>query len=200
MPELKSICVYCGSSLGKDPVYENAARELGSALVKEGISLVYGGGSKGLMGVIANSVHLAGGKVLGIMPETMSQFEGMAVVGEVIVVHDMHTRKQKMNEHSSAFIAMPGGFGTFEELFEIITWLQLNIHSKPIGILNVAGFYDPLVTMIDKAIDSEFIRESNRGLIVVRSEVGELIQAMKEYEIPEGAQYNLSWEAAKDLA
>ncbi|TPX64729.1 hypothetical protein SpCBS45565_g05659 [Spizellomyces sp. 'palustris'] len=198
--EITAICVYCGSSSGNSHKYVEAAQELGEALVKNGIALVYGGGDKGLMGIIARTVHEGGGNVVGIIPKAMTQFEGMLLVGNVTIVPDMHTRKKKMEENCNAFIALPGGFGTFEELFEAITWAQLNIHSKPIGVLNTNGFYDPLIALIDRSIESGFIKPSNRELIVVRDNVSDLLTALREFKMPEDAQYNLDWRQAKELA
>ncbi len=150
MNQIRSICVFCGSSTGSKDVYRLAAETLGRELVSRGIRLVYGAGSVGLMGVLARTVHDRGGDVLGIIPEPLTTREMAGdSIGETIVVQTMHERKALMNEHSDAFIAMPGGFGTMDELFEAITWGQLGIHRKPIGLLNINRFFDPVLQWID---------------------------------------------------
>jgi uncharacterized protein (TIGR00730 family) len=158
---LKSICIFCGSGTGKDPVYIEAARAMGEYLAKNKINFVYGGGRIGLMGVIADTVLSNGGTVTGIIPGFLStkeiKHDGLT---ECYVVDDMHTRKQMMYQLSDAFIAMPGGFGTLDELFEIITWHQLLLHTKPIAIYNVAGYFDPLLAMIEKMQNQNFIHEN----------------------------------------
>ncbi|KAI8821774.1 lysine decarboxylase-like protein [Fimicolochytrium jonesii] len=215
--ELKTICVFCGSRPGTHPAYIADAKALGALMVAEGIGLVYGGGNMGLMGTVARAVHEAGGKVLGFMPRALTGVEGMAAIGEITVVNDMHTRKRLMAAHSSAFIALPGGYGTFEELFEVITWLQLGIHGKPVGVVNTNGYYDPLVAMISGAVREGFVGERARGLVVVGDTVGEVLKALRgtlfggrrvlrvwwemtdlfvgdaEFKIPEGATYPLDW-------
>ncbi len=159
--ELKSVCVFCGSRMGARPEYLAGARALGAELARRGLTLVYGGTSVGLMGAMADAVLVGGGKVVGILPRVLSDRE-IAHQGltELHLVDSMHTRKAMMAERADAFIAMPGGIGTFEELFEVTTWAQLGIHHKPIGLLNVANYYAPLLAMMKRAADEGFIAET----------------------------------------
>jgi hypothetical protein len=160
------ICVFCGSKTGHNRVYREAAEQLGKSLVERGLGLVYGGGSVGLMGVIANTVLAAGGAVTGVIPRMLATKELLhPAVHEMHVMDSMHARKARMAELSDAFIALPGGFGTFEELLEIVTWAQLGIHGKPIGVLNVAGYFDTLIQFIDHAIAEGFIKPRHRQLL-----------------------------------
>ncbi|KAJ3147032.1 hypothetical protein HDU89_005840 [Geranomyces variabilis] len=189
-----TICVFCGSSTGTNPLYAATARDLGVAIARRGLGLVYGGGTHGLMGAVANAAHGAGAPVVGFIPQAMTQFEGLLPVGEMHLVPDMHTRKRRMAEEAGAFIALPGGFGTLEETFEMLTWSQLGIHRKPIGILNTDGFYAPLLALIDRAVQDGFIRPEARGLLVVRDTVDELMEAVMAFEeAPAGARYGLDW-------
>lgn len=159
--ELKSVCVFCGSRMGARPEYLEGARALGAELARRRITLVYGGTSVGLMGAMADAVLVGGGKVVGVLPRVLSDRE-IAHQGltELHLVDSMHTRKAMMTERADAFIAMPGGIGTFEELFEVTTWAQLGIHHKPIGLLNVANYYAPLLAMMKRAVDEGFIAEA----------------------------------------
>lgn len=183
---IKRICVFCGSSLGARETYVAQARVLGQTLAAQAIGLVYGGGGIGVMGAAAEAVIKGGGEVIGVIPYALATKEralAADVAGvEMRVVNTMHERKWLMAELSDAFIALPGGFGTFEELLEIITWGQLGIHQKPIGVLNVAGYYDPLLAMIDRAIDEGFIQARYRRLIVVASEIDDLLGKLFSYE------------------
>lgn len=159
MPGIKNICVFCGSGSGKDPVFVAAARTLGQRLTEAGVGLVYGGGSLGLMGEIAKSVLKHKGHVTGIIPSFLSEKERMLRdVNELIVVEDMHQRKQLMFERSDAFVALPGGIGTLEELVEQLTWAQLGRHTKPIVIANIAGYWDSLCALLDHMRSESFIR------------------------------------------
>jgi uncharacterized protein (TIGR00730 family) len=163
---MKSICVYCGSSFGKDPAYKDGAVRLGQVLAQSGIALVYGGGRVGLMGVIADAVMDNGGKVTGVIPRFMEERElSHPNLTNLVSVGTMHERKAKMAELADGFIAMPGGFGTFEEIFEIITWEQLRIHKKPFAFYNIKGYYDSLHGFIDSAIDEGFIGNVYREII-----------------------------------
>lgn len=161
MMELKSVCVFCGSRMGARPEYLEGARSLGTELARRGLTLVYGGTSVGLMGAMADAVLAGGGKVVGVLPQMLSDRE-IAHKGltELHLVDSMHTRKAMMAQRADAFIAMPGGVGTFEELFEITTWAQLGIHHKPIGLLNVADFYAPLLALMRRAVDEGFVPET----------------------------------------
>ncbi|MEM7425020.1 MAG: TIGR00730 family Rossman fold protein [Pseudomonadota bacterium] len=159
MSEIKSVCVYCGSGPGKDPVYAGAAAEFGRALAAAGVRLVYGGGGMGLMGITAGAVLENGGEVTGIIPDFLMKREMMLEdVQEVLVTSDMHERKMLMFERSDAFVALPGGIGTLEELIEVSTWRQLGRHTKPIAIANIAGFWDPLLDLLNHMREQEFIR------------------------------------------
>ncbi|QDT95676.1 LOG family protein [Gimesia aquarii] len=185
MSTLKSICVFCGSKSGNDQLYQQAAIELGRSMAQRNITLVYGGGSIGLMGVIADAVLESGGKVIGVIPRQLATKELLHPgVEEMLVVEDMHTRKAKMSECSDAFIAMPGGFGTLEELFEVVSWVQLGIYSKPMGILNIAGFYDPLLTMVEHCIETEFIKPKYRELIIANETAETLIDHLERHQLP----------------
>jgi uncharacterized protein (TIGR00730 family) len=159
--ELKSVCVFCGSRMGARPEYLEGARALGTELARRGLALVYGGTSVGLMGAMADAALAAGGKVVGVLPQVLSDREvAHPRLTELHLVDSMHTRKAMMAERADAFIAMPGGIGTFEELFEVTTWAQLGIHHKPIGLLNVADYYEPLLAMMKRAVDEGFIAET----------------------------------------
>ncbi|KAJ3151205.1 hypothetical protein HDU86_006196 [Geranomyces michiganensis] len=166
-----TICVFCGSSPGTNPLYAQAAQELGKAIAARGLGLVYGGGTHGLMGAVAEAAHGAGAKVVGFIPEAMTQFEGLLPVGEMHLVKDMHERKASMEKAAGAFVALPGGYGTLEETFEMLTWSQLAIHRKPIGVLNTAGFYDSLLALLDRAVQDGFIKPQARQLLVVRDTI-----------------------------
>ncbi len=183
---IKSICIYAGSNLGNNPEYAKKARLLGEAIASRGWRLVYGGSSIGLMGEIAEKVLSLGGEVVGIMPKGM-------VLGEMahphltrlIEVDGMHARKEKMNELSDGFIALPGGIGTFDELFEILCWAQVGIHHKPIGLFNSAGYFDPLLGLIQHSIDHEFTNQSNLDLLCVSDSPETLLDKMTVYTPPD---------------
>lgn len=184
--KIERICVFCGSSPGQQAVYVEQARALGTVMAAKGIGLVYGAGGIGLMGAVADAVIDAGGEVMGIIPFALATKERAHAQAEARIVNTMHERKAMMADQSDAFIALPGGFGTFEELMEIITWGQLGIHQKPIGVLNTAGYYDPLLAMIDRAVQEGFILPRYRNLIVVSSDVDELLEKLFQYEPLEG--------------
>lgn len=168
---MKAIAVYCGANPGHSPVYAEAARAMGRALVGQGVALVYGGGHVGLMGTIADEVLRLGGRVTGVIPQQLVDRElAHSGLSELFVVQNMHERKAMMAQLSDGFVAMPGGMGTLEELFEMVTWLQLGIHGKPVGVLNVAGFYDQLVGFVRHAQDEGFIRPEHGGLMMVDSD------------------------------
>lgn len=180
--ELERICVYCASSPGNNPAIQAATRALGELLAAEGLGLVYGGGSAGLMGLLADTVLAAGGTVVGVIPTRLFPKEiphrGLT---ELVTVGSMHERKTKMFERSDAFIALPGGFGTLEELAEVTTWAQLGIHRKPIGVLNVGGYYDALLAWFDRGVSEGLLRPDNRALVVDRDEPVALLQALRAY-------------------
>jgi uncharacterized protein (TIGR00730 family) len=182
---MKRICVFCGSNNGKDPLFLAAAVEVGEFLADRGIELVFGGGRVGLMGKIADTVLLNGGNVIGIIPSSLAEREvAHSGLTELHVVDSMHERKALMAELSDGFIAMPGGFGTFEEFCEIITWSQLGFHTKPCGLLNVNGFYDDLINMFDKATDEKFIRPKHRELVLASANIEPLFKLMEQFEPP----------------
>ena len=178
MPAL-SLCVYCGSRTGTLPAYEQAAREVGRQIGLRGWRLVYGGGHVGLMGAVADAAIQAGSQVIGVIPTTLMQREvGHAGLTELHVVDTMHERKRMMAERSDAFLALPGGIGTFEELFEVWTWRQLGYHDKPMGLLNVAGYYDPLLAFIDSTVTQGFLSEKQRSLLQVGDGVTALLDGL----------------------
>jgi uncharacterized protein (TIGR00730 family) len=182
---MQRICVFCGSQMGTSDLYRQAAADLGRLLVQRDYGLVYGGGHVGLMGSIADAVLQAGGEVIGVIPEAMVVRElAHTSVTHLQVVPSMHARKARMAELADAFIAMPGGYGTFEELFEIITWAQLGVHCKPIGLLNVAGYFDALLTMVEQAIATGFIRPEHRQLTVVAAQPEALLEALASHQLP----------------
>ena len=184
---MKRICVFCGSNAGNNPVYRTAAEKLGRLLAARGIELVYGAGNIGLMGAVADACLEAGGTVIGVIPEALmgKEVAGRAVdhraLTRIEVVDSMHTRKARMAELSDGFIALPGGFGTFEEFCEILTWGQLGFHVKPMGLLNVNGFYDPLLALFDKAVEEGFLRAQNRAMALADNDIEKLLAAMTGY-------------------
>ena len=184
---MKSLCVFCGSNAGQNPVYRAEAEKLGRLLAARNIELIYGAGNIGLMGAVADACLEAGGKVTGIIPEALV---GKEVAGRPVdhrtltrmeVVDSMHTRKARMAELSDGFIALPGGFGTFEEFCEILTWGQLGFHVKPMGLLNVNGFYDPLLALFDHAVNEGFLRAQNRAMALVSNDIDDLLVQMANY-------------------
>lgn len=177
------ICVFCGSSRGLRPEYQRAAQELGRYLAAHRIGLVYGGGNVGLMGAIADAALAAGNEVIGVIPQAIVDREiAHRGVTELRIVSSMHERKALMADLSDAFIAMPGGFGTFEEFCEVLTWSQLGIHKKPCGLLNIEDYYTPLLAMFDHAVAERFIREENRGLVLSDTTVDGLIAKLQAYK------------------
>jgi hypothetical protein len=182
MPFLHSLCVFCGSSPEVDDVFFTAAREVGRLLASQGRRLVYGGGRIGLMGALADAAAAAGGEVIGVIPRSLLEKEvGHQGLSRLHVVASMHERKAMMAELSDGFIALPGGIGTLEEFFEIWTWAQLGLHHKPFGLLNVAGFFDPLLTFLDELADRRFLRPEHRGMLYTRAVASDLMQAMTEH-------------------
>ncbi|XP_037438310.1 probable cytokinin riboside 5'-monophosphate phosphoribohydrolase LOGL9 [Triticum dicoccoides] len=196
-PRFRRVCVFCGSSSGKRSSYRDAAVELGKELVARRMDLVYGGGSLGLMGEVSEAVHKAGGHVIGVIPTTLMGKEITGeTVGEVVAVSGMHERKAAMARNADAFIALPGGYGTLDELLEVIAWAQLGIHTKPVGLLNVEGYYDFLLAFIDKAVDDGFIRPSQRHIFVSAPDARGLVRKLEEYVavVDDPATPKLRWE------
>ncbi|MQM08414.1 hypothetical protein Taro_041263 [Colocasia esculenta] len=195
----KRVCVFCGSKSGNRDVFSDAALELGHELVRRRIDLVYGGGSVGLMGLISQTVLNGGCHVLGVIPAALMPLEiSGQTVGEVKIVSDMHERKAEMARQSDAFIALPGGYGTMEELLEMITWSQLGIHTKPVGLLNVDGYYNSLLALFDNGVKEGFIKPSARQIIVSAPTAKELLIKMEQY-MPSHTQIapSKSWEIAR---
>lgn len=179
---MKSLCVYCGSSIGISPIYAEAARSLAKSLVNEQIDLVYGGGNVGLMGIIADEVLRLGGKATGVIPRALMDYEvGHQCLTHLYIVKDMHERKAKMAELSDGFIAMPGGIGTLEELFEALTWSQLGFHDKPIGLLNVNGFYDGLIRFVQHLVKQGFLKAEHASLMMYEDEAPALMERFKSF-------------------
>jgi uncharacterized protein (TIGR00730 family) len=194
-----SVCVYCGSSVGNNPVFADAARSLGHKLVEQNLSLVYGGGHVGLMGIVADAVLDAGGEVTGVIPKALMDSEvGHERLTRLFVVKDMHERKALMAEHAHGFIAMPGGIGTLEELFEALTWAQLGFHEKPVGLFNVDGFYDKLIEFLNQLTSQGFLRPEHRDLLIVQAEPDALITQLKKFTMPAGVSW-LSRQRAQTL-
>ena len=174
-----SICVYCGSRLGQQPAYKVLAQALGTAIGQRGWQLVYGGGRAGLMGAVADATLAAGGRVVGVIPESLMQLEvGHAGLSELHVVRTMHERKQLMAERSDGFIAMPGGIGTFEELFEVWTWRHLGYHSRPLGLLDAAGYWAPMLTFLQHAVSEGFMGTEQMEVLLVSTSVDDLLDAI----------------------
>jgi uncharacterized protein (TIGR00730 family) len=179
---MKRICIFCGSSTGTRSEYAETARAMGQALLRRGIGLVYGGGCVGLMGLVADAVMGGGGEVIGVIPEALVTRElAHGDITQLIVVHSMHERKAKMAELSDAFIALPGGYGTFEEFCEILTWAQLGLHRKPCGILNVNDYYEPLLRLFDNAVAEGFLRPANRRLVIEERDPSRLLDMLENY-------------------
>jgi hypothetical protein len=182
---IRSICVYCGANAGALQDYAAAARRTAAVLSENGIAIVYGGGSVGLMGILADAALACGGSVIGVIPEHLTAREiAHDRLTELHVVRSMHERKALMMKLSDAFIALPGGLGTLEELFEILTWNQLGLHAKPCGLLNVRGYYDPLVAFLDRAVDQFFLRPEHRDLLLVENDAGRLLERLRRFEPP----------------
>lgn len=216
----RTICVFCGSSFGNKPTFADNASNLGKALAAKNWGLVYGGGSTGLMGAVAEGCATSGGYVHGIIPEALisrertnesseelndklkssiDNHDGSTPIpdsekyGHTTLVKDMHTRKSLMGKEADAFVALPGGYGTLEELMEMVTWFQLNIHNKPIVVFNIDGFYDNFLKFIQDAIDSQFVSTKNGEIMKVATTVDEVLEAIENYKIPEG-RFNLKWD------
>lgn len=182
---MKRICVYCGSSPGVQPAYLEAAGELARAMVERGTGLVYGGGSVGLMGGLADAVLDAGGEVIGVIPRDLAEREvAHRGVSDLRVVESMHQRKALMAELADGFIAMPGGFGTIEELLEVLTWSQLDFHRKPCAILNVAGYFDALLQFLDYSVEQQFVKPVHRDMVLVHEQPAQVLAMMASHQQP----------------
>lgn len=184
--DIKSICVFCGSSTGDQPFYRDAAIALGREVAERGWTLVYGAGNIGLMGVLADAALAAGGKVIGVIPQHLFDKEvGHLGLTNLVIVNSMHERKARMADEADAFVALPGGFGTFEEFCEVLTWSQLGLHTKPCGLLNVGGFYDPLLALFDHAEQSKFLRPEHRSIVLDDDNINRLLDRMLAFKPPQ---------------
>ncbi len=187
---MKHLCIFCGSSKGNDPVYENTALELAEIIVNQRLTMVYGGGSIGIMGVLADKILSLNGKVIGVIPKFLYDLEvGHDNVTELIIVESMHERKQKMAEISDGFLALPGGFGTLEEMGEILTWIQLKLIRKPIGLLNINGFYDQFLDMLDNMVAAGFLKKNNRDILLSSNDPGEIVNIIKNAPVFEDTKW-----------
>ena len=179
---MKSICVFCGSNFNGDPLLLETVSQLAEVFVERDITLVFGGGRVGVMGLMADAVLSRGGKAIGIIPQFLMDKEvGHTGLTDLIITENMHQRKQKMADLSEGVITLPGGFGTLEEFFEVLTWLQLGLHNNPIGLLNVGGFYDPLLQQMDVMVEHRFLKPVNRQLVLSHSEPGQLVEIMSSF-------------------
>lgn len=182
---MKRVTVFCGSSFGTDEIYKTQAILLGNKLAEENIGLVYGGANVGLMGAVADGVLEKGGEVFGVLPNFLRSKEiAHDHLTELFLVETMHERKTKMNDLCDGVIALPGGFGTLEEFFEMLTWAQLGLHKKPIAILNIDGFYNSLITFIQTTVDKGFLKQVNQDMLIVSDNIEDLLDKMKNYEAP----------------
>lgn len=186
---MKSICVYCGSSDQISPAYLEAADQMGKAIARRGLQLWYGAGSTGLMGAVANGALQADGEVIGVIPALFNtpQLAHVALT-RLEVVESMHQRKLRLADQADAFVALPGGYGTFEEFFEILTWAQIGLHNKPVGLLNALDYFDPLMTMVEHARQEGFIYDEHRALFTCKCDPGELLDALADFEPPAGLE------------
>lgn len=182
---MKSITVFCGSSFGSDEIYKEQTTLLGQTLAKQNIQLIYGGANVGLMGAVADGVLKKGGKAIGILPHFLQSKEiAHQNLTELILVETMHERKTKMNELCDGVIVLPGGYGTLEEFFEMITWAQLGLHKKPIAILNIDGFYNDLIKLVQTMVDKGFLKQINQEMLLVSDSIDELLEKMRNYHAP----------------
>lgn len=190
MPKLHLLSIFCGSSPGNDESYLKTAFSLGTFLADSNISIIYGGAKIGLMGAIADGAIRAGGHVTGVIPDFLMDKEiAHPNLSELIIVQSMHERKMIMFEKSDGAIVLPGGFGTLDEMFELLTWGQLGLHKKPVGILNVKGYYDLLITFIENMVNQNLLRKSNQDMLLISNDISELIEKMKNYEAPDKAKW-----------
>ena len=183
--KMKRLTVFCGSSFGTDDVFRSQATLMGQTLAKRNIELIYGGANVGLMGAVADGVLSKGGKVIGVLPHFLKSKEiAHEHLTELILVNSMHERKTKMNELCDGVIALPGGFGTLEEFFEMLTWGQLGLHQKPIAILNIDGFYNSLIDLVQTMVDKGFLKQLNQEMLLVSDNIEELLEKMENYQAP----------------
>jgi len=182
---MKNITVFCGSSFGTEDIYKKQAFLLGQTFAKQQIQLIYGGADVGLMGTVADGVLSEGGKAIGVLPQFLQSKEiAHKNLTELIIVETMHERKMKMNDLCDGVIVLPGGYGTLEEFFEMITWAQLGLHKKPIGILNIDGFYDDLIKLVQTMVNKGFLKQVNSDMLLISNSIDELLEKMKNYQAP----------------
>jgi uncharacterized protein (TIGR00730 family) len=182
--DMKSICVFCGANFNGDPVLQQAIEQLADVMTAKNITLVYGGGKVGVMGLLADAVLSRGGKVIGIIPQFLMDKEvGHTGITELHVVKNMHERKQTMSDLSDGIIMLPGGFGTLEEFFEVLTWLQLGLHTSPVGVLNIGGFYDHLLKQMDVMVEQRYLKPTNRALVLTSADAVDLVNQMENIDI-----------------
>lgn len=178
---MKQVCVFCGSRSGRDPIYREAAIEMGTALARRGLTLIYGGGNVGLMGAVADASLAAGGQVIGVIPRFLSAREvAHSSLTELHIVDFMHERKARMADLADSFVALPGGYGTLEEFCEILTWAQLHLHHKPIGLLNISGYYTPLLNLFDHAVAEEFVSPALRSLVLEATDPSDMLDLLAQ--------------------
>jgi uncharacterized protein (TIGR00730 family) len=190
VPALSSVCVFCGSKAGVDPAYLEAARHAGRGLAQRGLRLVYGGAHVGMMGALADAAMAAGGEVTGVIPRQIVDLEvAHDAVADLRIVDSMHERKALMADLADAFVALPGGIGTLEELFEVFTWAHLGLHRKPLGLLDVAGYYAPLEAMLDHSVEQRFLRPETRAMLVRDDSLDALLERFDAWEPPRGAKW-----------
>jgi len=190
MSRIRRLCIYCGSSSGHDAVYVAGARAMINAMAARGVGLVYGGGGIGVMGAAADAMLAAGGDVIGIIPKSLATKEvAHAGLTELHITQSMHERKQRMADYSDGFIALPGGIGTLEELFEIWTWAQLGFHAKPCAVLNVNGYFDGLIRFVDHAVAEGFLKSDHRAMLIVETDPDKLLDRLEAYQAPEVTQW-----------
>ncbi len=176
---MRRVCVYCGARSGRGDAYLEVARETARAIIARGYGIVYGGGRVGLMGALADAAIAAGGEIIGVIPGSLAEAEiAHAGITQLHVVDSMHARKALLTELSDAFIALPGGIGTMDELFEALTWRQLRIHDKPVGVLNAGGYYDPLIALLDRMLEEELLPASTRRFMIVGNEIDDLLEKL----------------------
>jgi uncharacterized protein (TIGR00730 family) len=172
----QNLCVYCGSAVGRDPRFAESAKKVGRAIAEHGFGLVFGGGRVGLMGIVADAVLAAGGRAIGVIPEPLASKEiAHQTLSELHIVRDMHERKAMMASRSAAFVTLPGGIGTFEEFFETLSWAMLELHHKPMGLLNIAGYFDPLIALLDHAVSQQFVKPEHRRHLVLSADPETLV-------------------------
>jgi len=187
---MQRICVYCGSSLGRRSDYATSAKALGLEFVKRGITLIYGGASVGIMGLIADTMLNEGGEVVGVIPQSLAEMEvAHQGLSELKIVSNMHERKAMMADLSDGFIALPGGMGTLEELFETLTWSQLQFHNKPCGLLNVEGYYDQLLSFLDHTVDEQYLKPQHRELLLASDNANDLLEKLSSYQPAKGGKW-----------